>query len=395
MIQLDPGQLLFDALLIAAATTVAISAVFALVLRAVRQRRGLGWLVGWLLTAVTLGLCALITQDPAGQVLLSLAATLTASAAAFAHASAAYRFGQRRDIPRSATFVLFGGAAVALVFWWNFREFSPFLAPETGLCLATLVNAIALYPLCRDARRGGACTAFLLSAVLGLLMSRTPIAAVLLAGQMRVLNDLYWIAEVLGGTILAFFLALGEIAAILDEIRIDLIVSHDSLETAMRTMEAAASVDPLTGLHNRYAFYAKMEEFTLGNAGGAIAILDLNNLKLINDTYGHQAGDDALQSVAQRLREIVRATDFVCRWGGDEFVIVLAGADLDAARARLTRMHAPKPIVVDGLETPLELSVSWGIARLAGNVDAALREADRELYKQKSLTKMAGKLAPT
>ena len=395
MIQLDPAQLVFDALLIGAATMVAISAVFALVLRAVRLRRGLGWLVGWLLAAVTILLCAFIVQAPAMQPALSLAATLTACAAALANAAAGYRFGQRRDVPRSAAFLLLGGVAICIALWWRFREFGPFVAPEFGLAAATLINAVALYPLCRDSRRGGARAAFVLSAVLGLLMSRTAIFSVVLAAQARTLNHLYWIGEVLGGTLLAFFLALGELAAILDEIRIDLIDSHDSLEVAMRNMETAASVDPLTGLHNRYAFYAKMEAFKLEHGGGAIAILDLNNLKPINDTYGHQAGDDALQSVARRLREIVRATDFVCRWGGDEFVVVLNGATLAAARARLSRMEAPEPIDVDGLETPLTLTVSWGIAGLAGDVDAALREADRELYRQKAITKAAGKLAPT
>ncbi len=394
MIQLDPAQLLYNALLIAAVTTVAISAVFGLVLHSVRERRGLGWLVGWLFVAATVFLCACIVRAPGLAQGLSLAATLTAIASSLAHATGGYRFGQRKGVPRGIAVMLAGGACVDLALWWRFYEAAPFVAPEFGLCLATFTSALALYPLCRDRRRGGARTAFALSMLLGALMARTTIVSVVLAASSRVLDSVYWIVEILGGTLVAFLLALGEIAAILDEMRIELVDSHSSLELAMKGMEAAAKIDSLTGLYNRYAFYAQIEQLRAEGSAGAIAILDLNNLKEINDTFGHHAGDEALVRVARTLRDVVRATDFVCRWGGDEFVIVLCGATLDIARARLTRMDAPPPLEIEDHSQPVMLTVSWGIARLGPDVDASLREADRELYRQKHLVKTAsGRLA--
>lgn len=112
--------------------------------------------------------------------------------------------------------------------------------------------------------------------------------------------------------------------------------------------------------------------------------LDLNGLKHINDTFGHHAGDRALLNTAMRMQEVVRQSDYVFRWGGDEFVLLLFGMTPEHARERMTHMHPPAALELgDNVRVPL--TVSWGVAPLQPDVDAALRDADARLYEQKRL----------
>jgi diguanylate cyclase (GGDEF)-like protein len=181
---------------------------------------------------------------------------------------------------------------------------------------------------------------------------------------------------------------MGELIALLDEIRVELQQANDSLNEALEGLEAAAKLDPLTGLYNRYAFYTLMSDYTQKRKSGSIAIVDLNDLKRINDTYGHHAGDRALLNVAARLQEVVRQADYVFRWGGDEFVLLLFGMPPEAARERMAHCPPPAPLEVPRTQ-PVALTVSWGVARLQPDVDAALREADAQLYMQKRLLSSA------
>jgi diguanylate cyclase (GGDEF)-like protein len=228
-------------------------------------------------------------------------------------------------------------------------------------------------------------TVCVVEVVLALVMGRTFLATGVLALRGQELTELYWTVEVIGGVILAFVLAMGELIALLDEVRVDLERANDALSQAMEGLEVAAKVDPLTGLYNRYAFYTIVSEFSeRGKFGGTIAIIDLNGLKRINDTFGHHAGDRALLNTAMRLQEVVRQSDYVFRWGGDEFVLLLFGMPAENARDRLAHMRPPADLQMPDHE-PVPLTVSWGVAPLSPDVDAALRDADKQLYAQKRL----------
>ncbi len=153
--------------------------------------------------------------------------------------------------------------------------------------------------------------------------------------------------------------------------------------------------DALTGLPNRTALYERIGELQRerrGSEGVFSAIfLDLDSFKSINDRFGHGGGDEALRQVAAHVASAVRATDFVARWGGDEFVVLLVGADgverLDDTVHRLTQgLHVRLPAAESGSEETVPLSLSVGyVGRITGDEspDDILSEADTKMYAHK------------
>lgn len=156
------------------------------------------------------------------------------------------------------------------------------------------------------------------------------------------------------------------------------------------TLRAQSVVDELTGVYNRRGFIQAAErELRIVAASGQTVFLlmaDLDHLKLINDSYGHAAGDDALVAAADVLRDVVRASDVVGRWGGDEFAVFFArGADaaLDAVRARITwRLER-----ANEAERPYLIALSLGVAGERANdattLDGLVAQADAALYADK------------
>jgi diguanylate cyclase (GGDEF)-like protein len=158
-----------------------------------------------------------------------------------------------------------------------------------------------------------------------------------------------------------------------------------------RTMERLihdARYDGLTGLPNRRAIFERLE-LALGRAGHASQVatlfVDLDGLKALNDTLGHDRADDMIREVAQRLRPALRADDFVGRFGGDEFVAIaeeVAGPEQAAAlAARLLEATSAPLRGLDGTT----VTASIGIALVDGDVDAAeaMRRADTAMYRAK------------
>ena len=107
--------------------------------------------------------------------------------------------------------------------------------------------------------------------------------------------------------------------------------------------ERAARHDLLTGLPNYRFLQERLSELQRsidrGN-GSALVLIDMDDLKLFNDLLGHSAGDQAIQILGREIRDACRSDDFVARVGGDEFVVVMEGADLDAAVGVAERVHA-------------------------------------------------------
>ncbi len=164
-------------------------------------------------------------------------------------------------------------------------------------------------------------------------------------------------------------------------------------EEIQHEMARQARTDPLTGLLNRRAFLEalprRIERLDREGAPGTLVYVDLDRLKLLNDTGGHELGDAALKRVAQVLRDSTRPSDLVARLGGDEFAMWLDGADRLTAAERadaLVRTAAGR-LSIDTADGPVSLGFSIGFAeRLPGSFedqDGLLRRADLAMYEAK------------
>lgn len=109
------------------------------------------------------------------------------------------------------------------------------------------------------------------------------------------------------------------------------------LETTVEQLENTARLaetDTLTGLGNRRKMERAVQDAIDSSRPFSILVFDMNGFKDVNDRYGHNQGDQLLKLVAQRMREAMRDTDVACRWGGDEFVIIMPGTELASAQER-------------------------------------------------------------
>jgi len=152
-----------------------------------------------------------------------------------------------------------------------------------------------------------------------------------------------------------------------------------------RQLQRLVDQDPLTGLATRTLFFARMED--QANLPGFILMVDIDFFKLVNDTYGHLAGDAVITRVAAVLLENTREADVVCRFGGEEFVVFLAeqkaGAAFDTAE-RIRTAIAQVEVPYDGEDLQVTVSIGGAEKTLAGDVDQVIKEADIGLYRAKA-----------
>jgi len=155
----------------------------------------------------------------------------------------------------------------------------------------------------------------------------------------------------------------------------------------------AAATDPLTGLANRRAFDLLLErkfaETRGGQPAGCIAVFDIDHFKRVNDAFGHAIGDRVLQCFAECARQVVRATDHVARLGGEEFGIILDGADIIHAHRVCDRLRlAFADACIDTVKGQrMTVTVSAGIARIDPTISQLelMRAADEALYRAKAM----------
>jgi diguanylate cyclase (GGDEF)-like protein len=156
-----------------------------------------------------------------------------------------------------------------------------------------------------------------------------------------------------------------------------------------------AHVDPVTELPNRHAFNDHLrravERCTASGGRLALALLDLDNFKVVNDTFGHAHGDLLLKAIAQRLLTLVRGTDVVCRLGGDEFTLILLPLETPQQAQQFAERLLAKlkqPLTVDGREYHVTASVGLSCCPADGiDADTLMRNADTAMYHAKHLGK--------
>lgn len=313
----------------------------------------------------------------------------------------------RGSLPNSRPFNLAGGAAPDARLW-TFP-----LESGHGVLLA-IVDAPA------DAEPAGAAAAWVAAGAAGLLLAFVGLGVWVVRPALRVqqrVADLR--ADLLELTPPDEAAALEQVERNLDEIarevkrsRAESRVLRHSLERridartrsvadALRDAEQAADTDPLTGLCNRRALLRDLPElFDLHAARGldlCVALIDLNNLKAVNDQLGHAAGDDLIRTVAEVLRACVRRSDVAARHGGDEFVLVLPGVGLHEARGLLERLgDLLRPRLKKWPSNPGP-GLAAGLAGLredgARTADQLLQWADQAMYLAKRSRRLVATVA--
>ncbi|MEZ0231262.1 MAG: diguanylate cyclase [Methylophilaceae bacterium] len=168
------------------------------------------------------------------------------------------------------------------------------------------------------------------------------------------------------------------------------VLTDIALKSYQRRLEVMATTDILTGLPNRRAFDIVIEVIaneSVRNGGNvAIIVLDIDHFKKINDKYGHIGGDYVLSSAAKTIKSCMRAADFVCRWGGEEFLIVVKDCDERSLLSLAEKVRAgleSKPITYKGQEVIISASLGAAIARAGETIEHIIERADKAMYKAK------------
>jgi diguanylate cyclase (GGDEF)-like protein len=202
------------------------------------------------------------------------------------------------------------------------------------------------------------------------------------------LAEILFLGTLAGGCLLIFS----------EEMRRELASAHARLEILVDRLERERNLDVLTGAFNRTAFEERVGFSTLAAGFGSLAVCDLDDLKAVNDGFGHEAGDQLVREFAQRLRRKLRHSDLIYRIGGDEFVVVLERLSAGAAADRLSEIfRSIGEVSLEGTKPgklTLPIRVSFGVAefRSLEELPAALRKADRKMYEMKRVRKSSSHL---
>jgi diguanylate cyclase len=163
-----------------------------------------------------------------------------------------------------------------------------------------------------------------------------------------------------------------------------------SLESELLQLSQEVSTDQLTQIANRRgllrSFETERSRVERGEMQLAIGLLDIDNFKKLNDTLGHQTGDEALKFLAQRVTAALRPSDTLARYGGEEFVVLLPETPLDEAQRVLTRVQrnlSAELFMYEGKQTFVTFSAGVTLYRQAESIEAALQRADEGLYEAK------------
>lgn len=159
--------------------------------------------------------------------------------------------------------------------------------------------------------------------------------------------------------------------------------SYAAIKVTVDKHRRNALTDPLTALVNRAGLERSLEQWADPQQPAAVALIDIDHFKQINDQFGHAMGDQALATVAKVLRNNLKQNDIVCRWGGEEFVLIFEQLSLAQASEvvdQLRELLAARTINLNGQE--LRLQFSAGVADFTGSsgFTAALQQADARVY---------------
>ena len=180
--------------------------------------------------------------------------------------------------------------------------------------------------------------------------------------------------------------AMVDVLASSNVLRVPILMEYEDL----KKLQINAATDPLTGLYNRRLFEEyfdkELNRARRYNQSLALVIMDLHRFKEVNDRYGHQKGDQALQIAASTLRKSLRTSDYAFRIGGDEFALLLPQSDPDQAGALGRRVRTVFESAIQPIQLDVSLGLDFGVAVHPEDGDQKeilIRVADERLYQQK------------
>jgi len=189
-------------------------------------------------------------------------------------------------------------------------------------------------------------------------------------------------------------LGFGTVMVLMEGVRSEVEMANKKLLQARDQLELLVQMDPLTEALNRHAFHSLLRQPEAGPdtaTSGSVAVLDIDNLKPINDTWGHTAGDKAIRAVARAMRSLVRADDMLFRWGGDEFLVLMFKLPQPEASRRIEKLNK---ILAENCDRwigmPVTVTVSFGVAGFTSlrDLGQAIEQADKAMYSSRRFSRM-------
>jgi diguanylate cyclase len=187
-------------------------------------------------------------------------------------------------------------------------------------------------------------------------------------------------------------LGFGTVMVLMESVRTEVESANRKLMQVRDQLELLVQMDPLTEALNRHAFHSLLRRPEAGHSdsvtSGSVAVLDIDNLKPLNDTFGHMVGDKAIRAVARAMRSLVRADDMLFRWGGDEFLVLMFKLPQPEASRRIEKLNK---ILAENSEcwigVPVNVTVSFGVTGFTSLTDLgqAIEQADKAMYAQRNL----------
>ncbi len=342
------------------------------------------WASGWLLIAPAMLLIARGYDS-------GLAARFAVGLSQFLGICTATLFFWSADLYRQTRFVrpVRLRVLIAIGAWFLIAPLA--LGPASVLTPGYLIAAVILaaagsmYAAVLIERRmiGAGLVAFVL---LGLAVSNLTTAVVV----PRMLATGQFTFEILVvNAVLYTFGALGIHQLVFEDMTYELRVTNRRLEAAREELLQAAITDPLTGCHNRrfldQVMDRELQRHARFNLPLSLLFIDIDRFKQINDTLGHEAGDRVLQYVARFLKRHIREADYVFRWGGDEFLVLITCRADEAAR-KAAGLKASFDAAPEAIELPPGIGLSVGWAEVPPGAEDLLplvREADERMYADK------------
>jgi diguanylate cyclase (GGDEF)-like protein len=297
-----------------------------------------------------------------------------------------------KSIGRKYYFLLAPAAAVAIILPYGSRDFNDlFLIQAAIMAVLFAVSFLCLRPASREQK--GSLGLRVTSAAL-MLLSIDYLHDVPVFGARKGLWGITVPAGYLQYTsiidlILEILLGFGTVMVLLEGVRREVELANRRLTMARDKLELIARIDPLTEALNRHAFHSLLsgnESNSESQVDGSVAVIDIDNLKPLNDRFGHNVGDKAIRAVARAIRSLIRADDMLFRWGGDEFLVLMFNLHEEEAERRMCTLNEVLARhSAEWMSAPVEVRVSAGVRGFESlnDVANAIEAADKAMYESR------------